>query len=287
VHFTEETVTISALFKHVLNKVKTMNLIKIASWNVNSVRARLDSILPWIETHQPDVLAMQETKVENDHFPAAVFEELGYHTMFHGQKSYNGVAIISRNPVEEVCTSWPGDHNDLECRLLVGTFNGIRIINVYVPNGQSIDSEKYTYKLEWLKRLRDFVEEELAQHPNMIILGDFNIAPKDDDVYDPKVWQDCVLVSDLERQGLERLFRLGFQDSYRLFDHPKDQYSWWDYRAAAFRRNMGLRIDLILVSGALTSRCVKSEIDKTPRSDDKPSDHAPVWIHCEALAKDE
>ena len=260
-----------------------MSLFKIASWNVNSIRARLDSVLPWIQAHQPDVLALQETKVDNEQFPAIVFEELGYHTVFHGQKSYNGVAILSKKPIEDIRMTWPGEHDDIECRLLAGTFNGIRIVNVYVPNGQSVGSEKYAYKLEWLKRFRDFVAEELERYPNMVLLGDFNIAPKDEDVYDPKVWQECVLVSEPERHGLERLFHLGFQDSFRLFDQPKEQYSWWDYRAAAFRRNMGLRIDLVLVSSALVQRCVKSEIDKTPRSNEKPSDHAPVWIHCEPL----
>ncbi len=261
-----------------------MNHIKIASWNVNSIRARLDSVIPWIQEHQPDLLAMQETKVDNDQFPRALFEDLGYHTVFHGQKSYNGVAIISKSPVDDICTTWPGDHDDIECRLLACTFNGVRIVNVYVPNGQSVNSEKYTYKLAWLNRFRDFVTDELERYPNMVLLGDFNIAPKDEDVYDPKVWQGCVLVSEPERHGLERLFHLGFQDSFRLFEQPKDQFSWWDYRAAAFRRNMGLRIDLILVSSMFAKHCLKSEIDKTPRKADKPSDHAPVWIQYQPLS---
>ncbi len=262
-------------------------MTKIASWNVNSIRARLDAVLPWIQEHQPDVLAIQETKVENSQFPAAAFEELGYYVTFHGQKSYNGVATISKSPLENVCTSWPGEHNDTECRLLAGTFNGTRIINVYVPNGQDVTSEKYTYKLEWLKRFRDFAADELQHYSEMILLGDFNIAPQDEDVYDPKVWQGCVLVSEPERHALQRLFHLGFQDSFRLFDHPKEQYSWWDYRAAAFRRNMGLRIDLILVSSSLAKRCIQSEIDKSPRGKEKPSDHTPVWINYKPLVNDE
>lgn len=262
-------------------------MIKIASWNVNSIRARLDSALPWIQENQPDLLAIQETKVENAQFPAAVFEELGYYVTFHGQKSYNGVAIISKNPLEDIRTTWPGEHDDTECRLLVGTFNGIRIVNVYVPNGQDLTSEKYTYKLNWLKRFHDFVAEELEHYPDMALLGDFNIAPQEEDVYDPKIWQGCVLVSEPERHALQRLFRLGFCDSFRLFNQSKEQYSWWDYRAAAFRRNMGLRIDLILLSQSLRKRCTQSEIDKTPRKAEKPSDHAPVWINCQESLNDE
>lgn len=253
-------------------------MVKIASWNVNSIRARLDSVLPWLEAHRPDVLAIQETKVENAQFPAIVFEEMGYHVTFHGQKSYNGVAIISKAPLGELVIAWPEGEEDHQCRLLAGTFGNLRIVNVYVPNGQSVGSEKYAYKLKWLERFRHFVADELARYPEMILLGDFNIAPYDEDVYDPKVWQGRVLVSDPERHALQRLFHLNFKDSFRLFEQPKEQYSWWDYRTAAFRRNLGLRIDLILLSQQLVTRCVQSEIDKTPRGLEKASDHAPVWI---------
>lgn len=254
-------------------------MLKIASWNVNSIRARMEAVLPWLEEHQPDILALQETKVENHQFPVAEFESAGYHIIFHGQKSYNGVAILSKQPLSDILTQWPSEQeNDPQCRLLAATLGDVRVVNVYVPNGQDLTSEKYTYKLEWLKRFRDFVSEELVRYPKMVLLGDFNIAPCDEDVYDPKVWKDCVLVSEPERHALQRLFNLGFKDSFRLFNQPKEKYSWWHYRAMAFRRNMGLRIDLILLSASLANDCEQSEIDKTPRGWDKPSDHAPVWV---------
>lgn len=259
-------------------------MYKIASWNVNSIRARLDAILPWIQENEPDVLALQETKVDNAQFPVPVFEALGYCVTFHGQKSYNGVATISKKPLTDVITTWPNvleGEADSQCRLLAGTMDNMRIVNVYVPNGQDLLSDKYIYKLDWLERFRHFVADELERYPDMALLGDFNIAPTDDDVYDSKIWQNRVLVSDPERHSLQRFFDLGFKDSFRLFEQPKEKYSWWDYRAASFRRNMGLRIDLILLSASLAKRCTQSEIDKTPRGLEKPSDHAPVWIYCE------
>lgn len=253
----------------------------IASWNVNSIRARLDSVLPWLKENQPDVLAIQETKAENVHFPAAVFEELGYHVIFHGQKSYNGVAMISKMPLIDPVMRW-SDDNDMACRLLAATIVGaqsnIRVVNVYVPNGQDLTSDKYQYKLAWLEHFRCFIADELIHYPQTILLGDFNIAPTDADVHDPAVWQNCVLVSEPERSALNAILQLGFKDSFRLFEKPAGLFSWWDYRAMGFRRNRGLRIDLILLSDALAPRCTKSEIDKKPRGDEKPSDHAPVWV---------
>mgnify|MGYP000022268574 CR=1 FL=1 len=251
---------------------------KIVSWNVNSIRARLDSVLPWLQENQPDVLAIQETKAENAHFPAAVFEELGYHVIFHGQKSYNGVAMITKLPLSDVITHLPGSDDDKECRLMAATLGDLRIINVYVPNGQDLNTAKYEYKLQWLERFKDFVEAQLKDYPNVILLGDFNIAPTGEDVYDEKIWQNRILVSDPERAVLKKLLDLGFKDSFRLFERPEKLYSWWDYRTMAFRRNLGLRIDLILLSLPLTERCIQSEIDKNPRGDEKPSDHAPVWV---------
>lgn len=275
-----------------------MSIYKIVSWNVNSVRARLEAVAVWLKEYQPNVLALQETKVEDVHFPVAFFEELGYHVTFHGQKSYNGVAILSKEPPTDVVfngqpqgspprassqsvESADAEINvlDKEARILAVTFGKLRVVNIYVPNGQDLTSEKYSYKLSWLEQFRQYIAEELVRYPNMVILGDFNIAPEDADVYDPKIWQDRVLVSQKERFALEKLLRLGLKDSFRLFDQPKDHYSWWDYRAASFRRNMGLRIDLILIGHALVKQCVKSDIDKTPRGWDKPSDHAPVWIN--------
>lgn len=251
------------------------NQYNIASWNVNSVRARLDAVCAWLQEHQPDVLALQETKVENGSFPKEAFEVLGYHVLFHGQKSYNGMATISKLPLTDVVI-------DEECRRLSATLdmNGtpLRIVNVYVPNGQDLSSEKYVYKLAWFENLRDLLAEELTRYPETLILGDFNVAPTDDDVFDPKLWHERILVSSKERFALEKLFHLGFKDSFRLFDQPKEKYSWWDYRAASFRRNMGLRIDLILLSRALAGRCTHSDIDKTPRGGERPSDHAPVWV---------
>lgn len=272
-----------------------MSIYKITSWNVNSVRARLDSVAAWLKEYQPNVLALQETKVEDAHFPAAFFEELGYHVTFHGQKSYNGVAFLSKEPpTDVVCNARPQGGQpqglplqessevtvlDKEARILAATFGTLRVINIYVPNGQDLTSEKYVYKLSWLEQFHQYIAEELLRYPKLVILGDFNIAPTDADVYDPKIWQDRVLVSQKERFALDKLLRLGLKDSFRLFDQPKDHYSWWDYRAASFRRNLGLRIDLILISRALMKQCIKSDIDKTPRGWDKPSDHAPVWIN--------
>jgi exodeoxyribonuclease III len=262
------------------------NTSKIVSWNVNSIRARLESVLPWLEKNQPDVLAVQETKVENAQFPVEVFENLGYHVIFHGQKSYNGVAMISKQPLSDIMTILPNlsdSEEDTQARLLAGTFTQsdgkeLRIINVYIPNGQDLTSDKYPYKLKWLERFKNFVASQMANYPNVILLGDFNIAPTDDDVYDAKVWKDCVLVSEPERQALKALLDLGFQDSFRLFEQPEKKYSWWHYRAMAFRRNMGLRIDLILISNPLLKHCTESDIDKTPRGWEKPSDHAPIWV---------
>lgn len=254
-------------------------MYKIASWNVNSVRARLDSVVPWLKEHQPDVLAIQETKAENIHFPAAIFEELGYHTVFQGQKSYNGVAVLSKEPVNDVVVKWPDFNDDPECRLLAVTLsNHIRLINVYIPNGQAVGSEKYAYKLNWLERFHDFVANELKRYPEVVLLGDFNIAPSDQDVHDPNIWKDCILVSEPERAALKKLYDLSFKDSFRLFEKTDNQFSWWDYRAGGFQRNRGLRIDLILLSEALSKRCVQSEIDPVPRGWEKPSDHAPVWV---------
>jgi exodeoxyribonuclease III len=247
----------------------------IASWNVNSLRVRLESVLRWLALRQPDVLALQETKVEDKDFPKEVLQQAGYHVFFNGQKSYNGVALISRLPIDNVITSFP-DFDDVQRRILIANVGSLRIINIYVPNGASLDSDKYIYKLNWLSKLRSYLQTELLQHPHLIVLGDFNIAPEDIDVHDPLAWKDQVLVSPPERQALKEILKLGFTDSFRLFNHKAGCYSWWDYRAAAFRRNHGLRIDHILSSSALAPYCVECEIDKAIRGWEKPSDHVPV-----------
>ena len=253
-----------------MNKIFT-----IATWNVNSLRVRLNHVLDWLALRQPDVLALQETKVEDKHFPEEALREAGYHVFFNGQKTYNGVALISRAPMHNLITSF-ADFDDIQRRILIANIGTLRIVNIYVPNGASVDSDKYTYKLNWLNKLKAHLQQELNQHPRLIVLGDFNIAPEDKDVHDPSAWQGNVLVSPAERQALKEVLELGLKDSFRLFNDQAGQYSWWDYRAAAFRRNHGLRIDHILSSSALAPYCIRCEIDKEVRGWGKPSDHVPV-----------
>lgn len=252
-------------------------MLKIASWNVNSLKVRLEQVLDWLEESQTDILALQETKMEDAAFPKEVFSNLGYEVSFSGQKTYNGVAIISRSPQTDIETRFP-DFMDEQKRILAATVNGIRIINFYVPNGQSLDSNKYQYKLEWLEHMNAFVDKQLKTHHDCVVLGDFNIAPNDNDVHDPKLWQDSVLVSDAERLQFHQLLRLGMVDAIRQHHPDSELYSWWDYRAAAFRRGMGLRIDHVLISDALSSGCQASGIDIEARRHERPSDHAPVWV---------
>ena len=250
--------------------------MKIASWNVNSLRVRLEQVLDWIAAAKPDVLGLQETKMTDENFPFAEIEALGYHCSYSGQRTYNGVALISRWPIEDVITEFRG-FEDEQRRVLGARIGSLRVLNLYVPNGQSVDSEKYRYKLEWLEALRTQLRHELADHERIVVMGDFNIAPEDRDVHDPVAWEGKVLCSPRERAALEKIFELGFTDTYRLFDQPEKTFSWWDYRAAGFRRNLGLRIDLILASPALSGCCVGSAIDAAPRKLERPSDHAPVY----------
>jgi exodeoxyribonuclease-3 len=249
--------------------------LKIASWNVNSIRARLEHVQGWLNAQSPDVLAIQETKVQDQDFPAEDLAGAGYKCIYSGQRAYHGVAVLSRSTGTTRCTELPG-FEDPQRRVLGVEFDGLFILDLYVPNGASIDSDKYTYKLQWLDALHDYCQALLEEFPQLVVVGDFNIAPADRDVHDPEKWAGQVLVSEPERQRLERLMSLGLVDTFRLFDQPAEQYSWWDYRAAAFRRNHGLRIDLILVSKLLAKRCRKSWIDSAPRRLEKPSDHAPV-----------
>jgi len=250
--------------------------LRIASWNVNSLRVRLPQVIEWLERHQPDVLGLQETKVTDEAFPVAELADAGYHSQAHGQKTYNGVALLTRTPVADVVRGL--DNFEDEQRRLVGaTLDGIRIFNVYVPNGQSVGSGKYDYKLRWLAALRQQLAAELASHPALIVMGDFNIAPEDRDVHDPDGWRGHILVSEPERASLAALTDLGLEDSFRLFEQPEATFSWWDYRAAAFRRNRGLRIDLQLLSKPLAAACCRAAIDTQPRGSERPSDHAPVF----------
>jgi len=249
--------------------------LKIATWNVNSLRVRLPHLLEWLSTQQPDVIALQETKTEDKNFPEQEIKQAGYHIVFSGQKTYNGVALLSRQPASDIITNLP-DFEDPQRRILIATINNIRIANLYVPNGSSVGSDKYHYKLEWFDKLTTFLKQQIVKYPQLIALGDFNIAPEDRDVHDPVLWEGQVLVSEPERTALRNLLNLGLQDTFRCFNQEPGHYSWWDYRAAAFRRNLGLRIDHILTSTTLMSKCVTCEIDKTPRQWERPSDHAPV-----------
>ena len=249
--------------------------MKIATWNVNSLRVRLDHVCEWLESEQPDVLALQETKIRDEDFPLSSFTELGYRCAFSGQPTYNGVALITRAAPETIVTDLPGI-DDPQRRVLGATIAGVRIYNLYVPNGQSVESDKYQYKLRWLDCLRAHLGDELKSHERCIVLGDFNIAPEDRDVHDPEAWAGKVLCSDPERAALGRLLELGFTDVFRCFEQPEQSFSWWDYRAAAFRRNRGLRIDLILATAALRKSCTECRIDVEPRRLERPSDHTPV-----------
>lgn len=249
--------------------------MKIATWNVNSLNVRHGHVMEWLDIAKPDVLVLQEIKQATDAFDQASFEKIGYNAVASGQKTYNGVALISRGKPADPVTDFPG-FEDPQRRILASTIDGVRVINLYVPNGSSVGSEKYDYKLGWLKALHGFLEDELERHEHLVVLGDFNIAPDDRDVYDPVKWGDDILCSPLEREALQRLIDLGLSDVYRQFEQPEQTFSWWDYRAAGFRRNAGLRIDLILANEALAARCTASYIDKEPRTWDRPSDHTPV-----------
>lgn len=248
----------------------------VASWNVNSLRVRLPQVLDWLARTRPDILALQETKLADPDFPAEAFTRAGYHVAFSGQKTYNGVATVSRLPPTGPVTDLPGPE-DPQRRLLAATVGNLRVLNVYVPNGQAVGSDKYTYKLDWLGRLREFVRAELEQHERLALLGDFNIAPEDRDVHDPQAWAGSILCSDAERQALRDLHALGLQDTFRLFEQEERAFSWWDYRQAAFRRNLGLRIDLLLANPELARHCTAAGIDTEPRRLPRPSDHTPVW----------
>ncbi len=252
-------------------------VLKIATWNVNSLNVRLPHVLQWLADAQPDILALQETKLIDEKFPQAEIEAAGYHSLFSGQKTYNGVAILSKQPGTDVIKDIPGLADD-QRRVLAATYGEVRVLDLYVPNGESVASDKYQYKLDWLDKLIAFIKVELNRHPKLVVLGDFNIAPDERDVYDPLVWEGKVLCSEPERTALQDLLATGLHDSFRLFEQEEKQFSWWDYRMAAFRRNRGLRIDHVLLSTALRERCKRCYIDKAPRKWERPSDHTPVVV---------
>ena len=249
--------------------------MKIATWNVNSLKVRLPQVLDWMHEHRPDVVALQETKTTDDKFPAAAIAEAGYTVVYAGQKTYNGVAILSRTSAGEVMTDIEG-LADPDRRILAATVDGVRVINLYVVNGREVGSEKYAYKLHWLEAVTGFVRAELGRFERVVVLGDFNIAPEDRDVHDPEAWHEKILCSTPERDALRRLLDLGLRDTFRLFEQEEKSFSWWDYRAAGFRRNLGLRIDLILASGEMARHCRACSIDVAPRRLPRPSDHTPV-----------
>ena len=251
--------------------------MKLATWNVNSLNVRLPHVMYWINAEKPDALCLQETKQEDSKFPYDALREAGYNAVHSGQKTYNGVAILSPHPIEDVSFGIPG-FNDEQKRLVAATINGVRIVCAYIPNGQSLDSDKYQYKLGWLDALIAYLQAELAVHPKLALLGDYNIAPEDQDVHDPAAWVGQVLVSEPERAAFRAMTALGLHDSFRLFEQEPASFSWWDYRMAGFRRNLGLRIDHILVSDALKAGCQRCWIDKAPRKLERPSDHTPVVL---------
>ena len=249
--------------------------MKIATWNVNSMTVRLPHVLEWLSATDPDVWVLQEIKQLTEWFPQDELAAAGYRSLANGQKTYNGVAVVSKEAPQDPDLELPG-LEDPQRRVLAVTIGGVRVINLYVPNGSEVGSEKYQYKLGWLRALRDYLAAQMEKYDNLVVLGDFNIAPADADVYDPEKWGEAILCSPPERAALAELLDLGLTDVFREFDQPEKSFSWWDYRAAMFRRNAGLRIDLILTSDPMTKCCTASYVDREPRTWERPSDHAPV-----------
>ncbi len=259
-----------------------MNL-RLATWNVNSLKVRLPHLLDWLEQAEPDVVCLQETKLDDLAFPLADLTQAGWHVSFAGQKTYNGVAILARQPLEHVVRGIPG-YDDVQQRVLSATVAGVRVVCVYVPNGQSVDSDKYRYKLEWLTALHAWLAQEVALHPHLAVLGDYNIAPRDQDVYDPAAFGEGILVSPAERSAFAGLLTLGLRDSYDATGQADAAFTWWDYRMASFRRNLGLRIDHILLTRALADVASAWHVDRGPRQWERPSDHAPVVVDVDVPA---
>lgn len=250
--------------------------MKLATWNVNSVSARLPLVVKWLEAARPDVLCLQETKTIDDKFPVEAFTKLGYQSTTFGQRTYNGVAILSRSPAKDVRRGFPDDDATAHARLLAATIDGVRVVNVYIPNGAFVGSDKFFFKLDWMRRLRSFFDESYKKREKVLLCGDFNVAPEERDVHDPRQWQGKILFSRREREALDVIKDWGFEDAFRLHTEEGGHFSWWDYRAGSFRRNAGLRIDHIWTSEKLAAACTASWIDKEPRTWERPSDHTPV-----------
>lgn len=256
--------------------------MQLATWNVNSLSVRLPQLLDWLAANPVDALVLQETKLTDDKFPAADLQAAGYHAQWFGQKTYNGVALLSREPATDIVRNIPG-FEDEQARVIAGTvphatLGAVRVIGAYFPNGQAPGSDKFAYKMGWLEALNAWVKDELQRHPNLVLMGDYNIAPTDDDVYDPVGWKDQIHCTVEERDHFQRLLGLGLSDAFRQFEQAPRLWSWWDYRNLAFRKNQGLRIDHILLSEALKPRATACVIDKAPRKNERPSDHAPVVV---------
>jgi exodeoxyribonuclease III len=248
----------------------------IATWNVNSILARMASVTRWLDDVKPDVVCMQETKCTDDKFPLLIFQERGYQCQLFGQQTYNGVAILTRDTCDTTHRGYPGDDATAQSRLITTTVNGINIVNVYIPNGQAVGSEKFEFKLAWMRRLREFFDANYDRNTPVLLCGDFNVAPEERDVHDVRLWQGRIMFSEQERATLQQIKDWGFIDAFRLHTEAGGKFSWWDYRAGAFRRNLGLRIDHIWISDPLLARSTRSWIDVEPRTWEKPSDHAPV-----------
>ncbi len=251
--------------------------MKLATWNVNSLNVRLPHVLDWLRDNPVDVLCLQETKQEDSKFPYEDLSAAGYQAIHNGQKTYNGVAILSTHEMTEV-EHGIADLDDEQKRVISATINGVRVICVYIVNGQTVDSDKYAYKMRWLEALTYWLAGQLEKYPNLVLLGDYNIAPEDRDCHDPAAWIGQILVSPREREAFEKITQLGLHDSFRLFEQPEKSFSWWDYRMMGFRRNFGMRIDHILVSDNLKAKCESCVIDKAPRKLERPSDHTPVIL---------
>lgn len=260
-------------------------MLKIASWNVNSLNVRLPHVLAWTDVARPDILALQETKLPDERFPVDELEQAGYQSVFSGQPTYNGVAILSRQPASDLITDVPG-LDDPQRRILAATIptelGDVRIVNLYVVNGSEVGSEKFSYKMHWLEQVTHWLAGEADKHERLVVLGDFNIAPDDRDVHDPEAWHEKILCSSEERAALRRVLELGLSDTFRQFEQEDNVFSWWDYRMNAFRRKMGLRIDLVLASSEMAGNCVASYVDIEPRRQERPSDHAPVIAEFDA-----
>jgi exodeoxyribonuclease-3 len=254
--------------------------MKLATWNVNSLKVRLPQVLEFLAGHKPDALCLQELKLEDANFPVAEINAAGYQAAFSGQKTYNGVAILSPSASVEVSVGIP-NFDDPQKRVIAATVNGVRVICVYIPNGESVESDKYKYKLDWLSRLNAWLKQEIAKYPRLALLGDYNIAPENRDVHDPKAWEGKVLFSEPEKAAFRDLIGLGLTDSFRLFEQPEKSFSWWDYRMNGFKRNLGLRIDHILLSEQLAKACKSCAIARDIRAKERPSDHAPVIAEIE------